>query len=247
MDCDLLNWGICKAHDYWTPEWLTALSTVALAAFTLGLTIFTAFLYATTRTSSKAAAVAAKAAQDSAEALPKLERAYLFANIHPVQSFTTTYHGIMAPPPDTTFQYKVRTQFDEGLIDLPSDNPVYHLDYEVNLTNHGKTPAVIKSLRLGASHVTDAEPPESWGSPSIENEVVLRADAKRSYKFRDPTPLSKDAAQLIHDGKRSPQFYGRIEYEDVFGLTHITQFCGRYSAPTDRFELYGGRKFNFRT
>jgi hypothetical protein len=75
---------------YTHPDWWVAIGTGGLVFVTGGRWIFTALLWASTRRAvidgEKALVVAqsnAKAARDSADALPALERAYLFIELHP--------------------------------------------------------------------------------------------------------------------------------------------------------------------
>jgi hypothetical protein len=246
-----------KSH--WnTPEGWTAGFTGALFVATTGLWFFTGFLWWTTRRAvidgEKALKVAqsnAKAARDSADALPRLERAYVFLEIDP--DFPKSIKSIL-----DDHQLK-----DEGLKDGASTTATVKYQF----VNHGKTPAVIKSMSAEFHHWTKLPEEIRYIDNQMIGEIVIRAseiwppakpETKKHifeeqgvsgvpdfYFFQKQLPLldgiDSEAARSLRHPHSFLWFYGHIVYDDVFGTEHETRFCWYYNGLANSFQRYDRR------
>jgi hypothetical protein len=130
------------------------------------LWIFTALLWSSTRRAvidgEKALKVAqsnAKAARDSADALPKLERAYIFIDIDP--DFAKSIKLLL-----DDHQLK-----DEGLKDGASTTATIKYQF----LNQGKTPAVIKAMSAEFHHWMAFPEEIRYIDDPMVGEIVMRA------------------------------------------------------------------------
>ncbi len=181
---------------------LLAVATQRLATWTIALVLVAVvqaamFLWQLrlSRAASKDARVAADAAKASADALPKIERAYLFVDV----SFV-----------DLTVTKK----------DLE-----YEMRLLVKATNHGKTPAVLTGFRcyalwddkapqqLIAHDAADRKMPEGFAISSMPFEWPIheRIDHER---YTD-----------LGDVLRCLYVVGLVKYKDVLGDDRETGFC----------------------
>jgi hypothetical protein len=111
-------------------------------------------------------------------------------------------------------------------IDRPTPgNPV---GIAVNMTNTGKTVArhvvfltVLQETKgpIGAFEIEGA--PHKF--------AVAFPNANYSSIGTGKRLLTKDDIEEIKSGKQRIYIFGRITYDDVFGKSHFTQFCGIYS------------------
>jgi hypothetical protein len=122
-----LIWAISD----WKPEVWTALATIAIAAFTLVLAIATYVQAGLTRT-------VANATKESADALPAIERAYVFLRV--------ARHSVQFRSRDTPYE----TSRAHSLF-------VYY-----NFINHGKTPAILHEIRMGIRRSPDRLADDAW-------------------------------------------------------------------------------------
>jgi hypothetical protein len=245
-DCEPLNWGRCNErgteqkplvvkqlptdsiHEKEDNEHELVRATWALVAVTFALALVTGFLFATTRT-------AARAAKESAEALPKLERAYLFETV----TMTTQISGVAT-----------QLSLKQGEIDLEGSIPEDVFPrFSVRLVNHGKTPAIIKSVLLGADHFNNTDEPTSWSFNRIQTEHVLNPSQELPYEIRDTIPISEEALAELKAGRLSLKVYGKITYEDVFERSHETAWYWQYNGFGESFQRYRrkGQNYNYRT
>jgi hypothetical protein len=225
-------------HSYWSADWAIVWATLLLGAITLGLALYTALLYRTTKVSSKAA-------QEGAEALPKLERAYLFEEVE-----MDTGTGVVemqlriAEEPDEL----IDTGFGRG---LRVKQPVSPLQYSFKLVNYGKTPAVIKSITCGADHFNAdfLDRPSAWQAERIETEKVLPPGKAYTGQIIDNIPLDKAALGENKKGRMFFKVYGKVVYEDVFGKTHETSWYWAYNGVADTFHPFrsAGQDYNYQT
>jgi hypothetical protein len=251
-----------EASDWYTkPDWWIAGFTAALFFATTGLWVFTWLLWQSTRRAvidgEKALNVAqsnAKAARDSADALPALERAYIFIDIEPefVDTICFSFEvlgrasqrpggdaAVVTPPPTILYQF----------------------------INHGKTPAILKAASAEFHHWTDLPQQIHYFDKLLGREIAIRSGdtyplpAERSvtssearfialtgdipvtrkfYQIGQPLtePIDTNAARSIQSGDSFLWFYGRVIYEDVFRKHHETCFCWRYDGRLNSFEQY---------
>jgi hypothetical protein len=207
---------------------------VAFYTFILG--IFTALLAIVSATqivflvrTDKITRVSARAAQQSADALPAIERAYVFLHVNSARH---------------------RLKPIETMGPAPRILPVESLNIHFHFINHGKTPAVLTELRAGVKRQADDLPPDAWTQLSTANlsmNVVAGGDTfpKDGYRVADREPITDTDGDAILEGKLFAYFFGRVAYQDVFGTDHVTQFCWRL----DRgfFREWGGKQHNYRT
>jgi hypothetical protein len=212
-----------------------------------------------TRRATEAAAVAAKAARDSADALPNVERAYIFIEIHP-----NVADGIRR----TLSELMNKTGYRDGNLTLSAD-----IRYQ--FINHGKTPAIAKIMSIEFHHLVDLPTPISYDDEPLSQEIVIRAGetypepaaqhapdginrrfgmspGTTHYTFHRLTvaaSLNYHTARSIREGDSFLWLYGRVVYDDVFGKERKTPFCWRYHGPTNTFEQYnrGDEGLNRRT
>jgi hypothetical protein len=246
---------------YKQPDWWVAIFTAFLFVATALLWVFTALLWRSTRQAVRDEAIAlkiaqsnAKAARDSADALPRLERAYIFFTPDPtfpghIQGIITGYwslsEGMPASMPPQTF---IRYQF----------------------TNHGKTPAIVKSVTGRLVNLPSLPMPLHYDDRKLPGLIIPSAGIfPTPSRRRVADEFSRDHPSTYHDEIDEYQglhsfnagndrdhlteaeatslerretfmwFYGRIIYDDIFGETRKTYFCWRYDAARDIFEQYG--------
>lgn len=165
----------------------------------LGWTIFE------TRRTANASVLAANAARESAEALPKLERAYIFEN---VRNRITTFTKPLQ-----------RVATDKGPITSTE------MAVEFSLTNHGKTPAVVRFVGYGSSLDAVPSDPLYVLHHGMDTEVIIASGAQSdSYVIQAPFLIDKDQAQAILGGTSYLYYFALVVYDDVFGVEHETKF-----------------------
>jgi hypothetical protein len=196
---------------------LNAYSTIVIAVFTAILGAFTIRLARSTR-------VAAEAAQKSAEALPAIERAYIF-----VTGELEYWDPINTSDERTVYSSRIGVKF--------------------HLENHGKTPAIIGSIEAHL-RVWSIDPDNTQHFPSIflPNEIIIRS----GDTWTPPnSPLNFQVDELTADAIANQTatiwFYGSIIYQDVFGNDRVTRFRWARSEILEIFGPRGGRPYNERT
>jgi hypothetical protein len=208
---------VCEAADARTARYTLYLFLVTgiLAASTLGLT-FATF-------------VAAKAAKEAADALPILERAYVFV--------------------ESTLRTRDLDDVLNGEIsELPVGQPVPP-DWGIVVSNAGKTPAVVTEIRAGGRCGSDATAP-GYEQEIVGADVVLRAGGPSEFwpvSF-DPE-LTQAQIDAIQRGEQSFRYYVIVHYLDVFGDTHVSPYYWTYNGRMDGVRpcFTAGREYNRRT
>jgi len=168
-----------------------------LAAFTLGLFISTRKMWRSTEKS-------ANTAKDAAEALPLVERAYVFENVQfkkmePIYSKDRGHEG--------NFDFSV----------------------EVLLYNFGKTPAVINRSQAMVSLKNPIIP--QIEEIEIPSGIVLGSQSAGTPGTPMPvisTIVNESEWKDISLNKITAYCCGRIAYQDVFGKKWKTDFCWEY-------------------
>lgn len=151
---------------------------------------------------------AASAAQASADALLKIERGYVFATVV------------------LTNGYLSHTQ--AGTIESNLD---------VEFSNHGKTPAIIKKLR-GDYIIEETAPQTLTAGPKSERELPVGLIIAAGATFRLPVQYRLSDLEFAQLQALEKNLYclGLIEYQDVLGSTRQTGYCWQYR------EFKGGRE-----
>ena len=209
-------------------------SAQALVVYTKELAIFTGLLFAVSAIqgffvyrADRTARISANAARDSARALTATERAHIF--------LTVAKHHIEVRP--------VNTQYTTA--------PAAPLSVRINVTNYGKTPAVLREMQIGFKRLEQELPDDAWAEiPRFDfRKDVLGAGESLSEKdwwMTDPDKnMNPVVGDLLQAGGLSIYFFGHVTYEDVFGEDRELQFCWRWHRGS--FRQWGGRKHNYRT
>ena len=249
---------------------ISAVATVVVAVFTVVLAFVTARqarltrkLAASTADAARAARdtaeitrqlaasteIAAKAARDSAAIIPTLERAYLFVEVDPV-CFSDL-------------------ELELRFIELMPSRPPKGFAAAYQITNHGKTPGIVKAVTVILQYDADINRPAQFPpTPLSSGAIVIPGGATHlrpdvipadpeandpggvvAYKLKTPLqePLTSEQIARIGKGLYVLQFVAGVVYEDVFGNEHETRVCMRYNPQTHTLVEFGGEEFNHRT
>jgi hypothetical protein len=169
---------------------------------------------------------AADAAKKSADALPALERAYMF-----IETRNLVFPRGNKLYPETT----------------PGEEQV---SIFFQFVNHGRTPAVITSLDTNFEILTEA-PDNTLSIPPnmiLENDTVVEpsvAWGKTTKKLG--RALDSCALKALEQGHAFMWLYGSLTYQDIFGESRITRFRWRYDGRLKWFHACGGKPYNERT
>jgi hypothetical protein len=94
--------------------------------------------------------------------------------------------------------------------------------------NHGKTPAVLTNINVRfwfkSENPPPIEDPTGQGIPS-GGEVI---DAGDNNGFPIRQDITENEFENIKNVNLKLFCYGRIEYNDIFGVSHYTKFCWEY-------------------
>jgi hypothetical protein len=200
-------------------EAVTAVFTVVLAISTILLWSSTDRLWKAGERQIESAIKSANAAKEAAEALPKLERAYVFFG-------SATSVGMI--------EFSVATT---------QKTVVFNYTY----FNHGRTPAIIKAVQVDARYIRTGFP-EPFGDDGgkLPTDFVFGAD--RESKPNEGRVLIKVTDyQDAKKGIGNIFFWGRIDYEDVFGKPHTSALCSEWHFGQNRFVISGGKELNYNT
>jgi hypothetical protein len=224
---------------------LTAVATIAVALFTYVLARVTGRQARLTRQLAESTEIAARAAQDSASALPVLERAYVFIETEP--------NSLRDIP--MRFQRK-----DPEGADLAAARPS---TIGFNVANQGKTPAIIKATSFTLQYRADIDHPLLLQpEPLRAGPAAIPAGAVSTPSFAPAEhvpngvfnlaaslaqPLTADEIERLRAGACVLLFVGRVIYDDVFGNEHEVRVCRRYDPNTRELVEHGGAEFNHRT
>lgn len=215
---------------YKTPEGWTAAFTFGLFISTTGLWWFTAFMW-------KATQKAANAAKDAAEALPILERAYLYFDKvkSPGFEFYKVNAGETRNVPIDRWQGRIHGQ---GLI--------------YTVINHGNTPATITEVMGKVAflpyHSADMPPPiDVSNEKGILNYNSIAVAGKKKRKLSCSISLSTENGSIIDIREQRKILFvlGYVRYIDIFGKKHRLGFCLQYDDQSEVFWQNGGEGYNY--
>jgi hypothetical protein len=171
----------------------------------------------------------ADAAKRSADALPAIERAYVFVKI------------TMANPDA------------EGIAGTTYEESQYNADNaKVIITNHGKTPALITGLSFTTKVLSDVEIDKYISEiiTDINNDIPSGTTIIDTTIQKSPIPagfmMNKHLWETINMNTAFLTCLGCIHYDDVFGNPHKTVFCWKYEQFTG-FHPDKDPKRNYRT
>ncbi len=224
---------------------IAAFSTIAIAVFTFTLWITTRRLWISGDRQIDIITVSANAAKKSADALPALERAYVFleighTNINELLSQLPRFdeNGI-----DITYGISGLSEGFEGMRRPRFSDLAASFQISFWFVNYGKTPAIIKDLSFSLTHQTIMNEPTYFEKMPILRDVVIPSGYRMTalnaieppsgeispYVSTDRIPIRHAIAVEIANNRSSVWFYGRITYDDVFGVEHVTPWWMRYS------------------
>jgi hypothetical protein len=178
-----------EEHWYGVPDWWTAGFTGALFVATTGLWVFTGFLWWTTRRAVRDGAASIKAAETSAQALTRAEKAYLSGG-------------------GSAFRGTIEEQGNAATVAEPYGVGRPNV-FKIDLNNYGKTPGDLIEIHIGFWDLRNGTVPETV--PPIRVGDV--------YYFRDwirPDTASRPIRYIwIPPHLQQPVIFGRIYYRDV--------------------------------
>jgi hypothetical protein len=197
---------------------IAAFGSIAVAVFTFTLWRSTHKLWETTRES-------VLAAKQAAEALPTVERAYVF----------------MVPD----------LKFGDQTIPHSSGigNRYNSVSVHFKIENHGKTPAAVESVYVRLDVL--AEPPDNRThliSNILSGEMIVRSDDAWFPEEINPVirNISESEFDDISNNRAAIWFYGSILYKDMFGGERTTRFRWCHSELLDVFTPRGEAPYNER-
>jgi hypothetical protein len=233
-DCHSYNllvvtaWKIAQATDHWSTL-ITAIATACIAWFTLSLRQSTDRLWKagddqlrltkdiSDRQSKDIsnqidiAREANRAAQKSADAAVATERArfYVVIQKHNFEDFLKRA-GMYPNSPTMPFSFDPMIEF--------------------TFKNYGKTPGIIREISHGLTASPEPPDPVYMVSKYLFTEYMIAAGEMTETQKFDSTPMFQNiqnALPLLH-GQAHFWFYGRFDYEDVFGNPQVHRFYMRY-------------------
>jgi hypothetical protein len=186
---------------------------------------------------AEATVIAANAARDSADALPALERAYVFVELSPDASV-----NIMSAI------HRLQRRRDLR----PDDDTIVQVTVMYRIKNYGKTPAIVKS-EAGEIHRLIELPDQVRYYDNVMADIVVCSSEvyppREDGWFILNQNICAETGASIERGDSFLWVYGHILYQDVFGSEHETRFCWRYNGSAQAFEQYdrGKDSLNRRT
>jgi hypothetical protein len=193
-----------------------------LAKYTLWLAIFTGALVLTSAVqnlflirANKTARIAAEAAKQSADAIPTVERPFVF--VRSIAAHFSAANDRERPEVTVTFHNYGRT---------PAN--VHAVLIGVRILDHIPTEK-------------DAEIYLSDEKSKFEVEIIFGAD----QPWTAPVavcwePFTPELARQMTAGKFNLYCWGFIEYRDIFGRKHSTRFCRQYELRRNEWFPVGG-------
>jgi len=112
----------------------------------------------------------------------------------------------------------------------------HRLQVDVGVTNTGRTPAKNANLGLNVEAVEkNREPAFNFPDPTGSSAVIFpNGDYGNSGLFN----LSRDNWQHVLNGELRVWAYGKVIYNDIFGLHHWIRYCYVFD-PRNLFALHG--------
>jgi hypothetical protein len=176
-------------------DWLAGLTALLAMVAVFQLYLFLRQLKLTEK-AARDAETAASAAKASADALPKIERAYVFVEVD-----------------------------ISDIRNVPAD-AYAEVTFAIRFTNHGKTPAILTRLRSypvwADSPPEDLLKHERANTPLPEG-LVIGAGRNADWPLRER--MNDEQWRQLHDVVTRMYVVGVIEYEDVMRVMHRTGFC----------------------
>ena len=211
--------------------WLAALTSVLAIAAVIQIRMLIVQLRLTKR-SADDANTAALAAKASAEALPLIERAYVFVKV--------------------SFEVALIERMEQvGTGVMNNVQATYTGTIAVSIYNYGKTPAALRRLRAYA-FTDQQQPTELIAHEKADNKIadgIVIAPSAHPYVYRIPlTGYNKERLAQLHDVIWRIYCLGVVDYEDVLGKKRETGFCWQsYSIKNQLDFVISPSALNYRT
>jgi hypothetical protein len=213
--------------------WLARLTFIlAFAAVMQGLMFIWQLML--TRRAANDARTAALAAKASAEAIPLIERAYLFVKV--------TFK--------TALEERHILESIGGFTRVRAPIATYTDTIAVSIFNHGKTPAVLRRLRAYPAH-EQSQPlaliEHVRANKKIPDGIVVAPND--SYVHEIPVDYDKERFEQLHDVVWRIYCLGLVDYDDVLGNQRTTGFCWQSFSSNDvlDFVISPSTELNYRT
>ncbi|HXL68806.1 MAG TPA: hypothetical protein VN930_08610 [Xanthobacteraceae bacterium] len=171
--------------------------------------------------------IAANAAKNAAEHIPRVERPYVLVR--------NTKARIPPGPP------------------WPDAVP-RHVLVDINFRNYGKTPANISLAQILVQvldHIpTGEDASRTINDPAAKSEISVvlgSSDSDRDWPLSNipsDEPVTPQSLHQLTDGTKHLYCWGKVLYRDIFGKENPTEFCLRYDMKRKEFGPVGGFERN---
>jgi hypothetical protein len=203
--------------------------------------------------------MSAKAARDSANALPIMERAYVFVGV----DFIPHKRG-----PDESLIPLFRIL--NGRQDAPIDLTQHIVGFRAKLRviNYGKTPAFVKEISFSLKLIDDPSDIPDYKESFLDFEVAIPHNGEyplekepveemidvKEYKIvRSPVPyditieINRSQSDKIREGRLFVLVLAKVVYSDIMSERQESAICRLYDGCEGTFSYHGGEKYNYRT
>jgi hypothetical protein len=180
---------------------------------------------------------AANAAQTAAEALPAVERSYVFLS----DKIEIEWES---DPEAKSLEESIARVLGDG--DTHNESVTGAIRFP--LKNHGKTPAILSEIYLAAGYFLNSN--LSMGAATggaIPAGMIISAGEDSGDQFGCQLSIRLRDWREAKNGAGYVLFFGRVLYRDVFGKPHETGFCREYNFTRARFILAPNGKLNYYT
>lgn len=218
-----------QAHN----AFVIAIATAFIAAFTVMLWFTNRKLWKVSYKAAKAAEKSANAAKKTADALQSAERAHVFVKVK-----------LTASKKDAL-----------EIINYGNNQGGKMIVIELIATNYGKTPAILMNINHIADIFDDIEIDDlllkGASDPTIAivpGAELIGSGINEARSFPVLFLMDDKKRELISNHAYKIVCFGRIQYKDVFDVSHDTVFCWEFNKLIDDF--YPGNKDhkrNYRT
>jgi hypothetical protein len=178
----------------------------------------------------------ANAAKDAADALPTLERAYVFVSVKDHGVTIQRQELISSVNPDGSYITTLAEAVHRGKVWLWFEN-------------HGKTPAILRRIEFKITRAGPGTYPPAI-DPGVTPGRILPAGVVATEGHPFPEGLKWKKVPIKDDDILSRADFlwviGFIRYQDIFGNNHITGFGFRYDIVSEKFVMLGNEKYNYR-
>jgi hypothetical protein len=152
---------------------------------------------------------AANAAKEAAEALPLMERAYIF--VHHVTS--PDLRSSVTLGSSTQDRFTIRYSFK----------------------NHGRTPAIIQDRYAVARYLKFSTPDKTRGRPMSASIVISPGDISQEYEV--PVPIIGEDFENAKKNVGRVYFWGNLGYLDIFGERREIYFFVEWDFDSNGFKI----------